>query len=312
MNSLEAWDEGVTGDGIRIGIHDDFIDHRHPDLVGNMFYPGFDGFKANELLADGESFDSAFEDAQITPETPHDGTGNHGTSVAGTAAAVSNDIGGLGTAYGASIVPLAISEPENGGLVDTAIINSAVFAVIGPDLQPGGDDRAPGTDPETGPYVHVLNMSWGSDFYSQAIKDTMDFMLASGIVLVTSAGNTPTEGPSFPAWTPGLINVAATTAQDERTSFSNRGLHIDVAAPGENIWVPTTRGCIYATPDGSSCEGENAYTYINGTSFSSPATAGAAALVLRGQRRARLRRQHHGRAERRPSHQHPPRHRLST
>ena len=280
MNSLGAWDEGVTGDGIRIGIHDDFIDHRHPDLVDNMFYPGFDGFKASELLTDGESVGSAFEDAQITPETPHDGTGNHGTSVAGTAAAVSNELGGLGTAYGASIVPLAISEPENGGLVDSAIINSAIFAVVGPDLRPGGDDRAPGTDPETGAYVHVLNMSWGSDFYSQAIKDTMDYMLASGIVLVTSAGNTPTEGPSFPAWTPGLINVAATTPQDERTDFSNRGLHLDVAAPGENIWVPTTRGCIYATPDGSSCEGENAYTYISGTSFSSPATAGAAALIL--------------------------------
>ncbi len=275
MNSLGAWDEGVTGDGIRIGIHDDFIDHRHPDLVDNMFYPGFDGFKAASL---GE--EDPIQNAFITPETPHDGTGSHGSSVAGTAAAVSNDIGGLGTAYGASIVPLAISEPENGGLVDSAIINSAIFAVIGPDLAPGGDDRAPGTDPETGPYVHVLNMSWGSDFYSQAIKDTMDLMLGSGIVLVTSAGNTPTEGPSFPAWTPGLINVAATTAQDERTSFSNRGLHIDVAAPGENIWVPTTRGCIYATPDGSSCDDENAYTYISGTSFSSPATAGAAALVL--------------------------------
>ena len=53
MKSAGAWDEGVTGDGIRIGIHDDFIDHRHPDLVGNMLYPGFDGFKAAELLADG-------------------------------------------------------------------------------------------------------------------------------------------------------------------------------------------------------------------------------------------------------------------
>ncbi len=280
MNSQGAWDQGITGDGIRIGIHDDFIDHRHPDLVDNMFYPGLDGFKANELLADGESFEAAFKDAQITPETPHDGIGEHGTSVAGTAAAVSNELGGLGTAYGASIVPLAISEPEDGGLVDSAIINSAIFAVLGPDLKPGGDDRAPGTDPETGAYVHVLNMSWGSDFYSQAIKDTMDLMLGSGIVLVTSAGNTPTEGPSFPAWTPGLINVAATNAQDERTNFSNRGLHLDVAAPGENIWVPTTRSCIYATPDGSSCDGENAYTYIAGTSFSSPATAGAAALVL--------------------------------
>lgn len=276
MKSLGAWRQGVTGNGVRIGIHDDFIDHRHPDLVDNMFYPGLDGFAASNP-------DAEIEDAFITPETPHDGVGFHGTSVAGTVAAVGNDIGGLGTAYGASIVPLSINEPNDGALVTSAIVNSAIFAVLGPDLAFGGDDRAPGTDPETGPYVHIVNMSWGSAFYSQVVKDTMDLMLASGIVLVTSAGNTPTEGPSFPSWNPGLINVAATTPQDTRTNFSNRGLHLDVAAPGENIWTTTTRGCIYATPDGSSCsegEPEVAYTYINGTSFSSPAVAGTAALIL--------------------------------
>jgi serine protease len=275
MKSEGAWAQGVNGEGIRIGIHDEFIDHRHPDLVDNMFYPGFDGFKAATLDAD-----DPIEDAFITPDTPHDGVGFHGTSVAGTAAAASNSIGGLGTAYGASIVPLAATEPENNSFVDSAIVNSAIFSVLGPDLEPGGDDRAPGTDPDTGPYVHIVNMSWGRGSYSQAYKDTMDFMLASGIVLVTSAGNTPTEGSAFPAWNPGLINVAATTPLGGRTSFSNRGLHLDVAAPGENIWTTTTRSCIYATPDGSSCEDENAYTYISGSSFSSPATAGTAALVL--------------------------------
>lgn len=276
MNSLGAWSQGVSGSGIRIGIHDDFIDHRHPDLVDNMFYPGFDGFAASNP-------EVPIEAALITPETPHDGVGFHGTSVAGTAAAVGNDLGGRGTAYGASIVPLAINEPEQGGLVLSAIVNSAIFAVLGPDFAFGGDDRAPGTDPETGPYVHIVNMSWGGAFYNQLIKDTMDLMLASGIVLVTSAGNTPTEGPSFPSWNPGLINVAATTARGTRTNFSNRGLHLDLAAPGENIWTTTTRGCIFATPDGASCseeEPEVAYTYINGTSFSSPAVAGTAALIL--------------------------------
>jgi len=276
LNSLGAWEQGVSGAGIRIGIHDDFIDHRHPDLVDNVLYPGFDGFKASQP-------DTPIEDAFITADTPHDGVGFHGSSVAGTAAAVGNGIGGRGSAHGASIVPLAINEPEDGALVLSAIVNSAIFAVIGPDLRPGGDDRAPGTDPETGPYVHIVNMSWGGDFYSQIVKDTMDFMLASGIVLVTSAGNTPTEGPSFPSWLPGLINVAATTPTDERTTFSNRGMHLDVAAPGQYIWTTTTRSCVFATPDYSSCTPEDpevAYTYISGTSFSSPATAGVAALIM--------------------------------
>ncbi|MDX1745035.1 MAG: hypothetical protein R3324_03780, partial [Halobacteriales archaeon] len=44
MNTQAAWDAGYTGTGIRIGIHDSYVDHRHPDLVDNMHYPGFDGY----------------------------------------------------------------------------------------------------------------------------------------------------------------------------------------------------------------------------------------------------------------------------
>ena len=267
MNSEAAWDQGVSGAGVRIGIHDEFMDHRHPDLVDNMFYPGYDGFS----------------DTLIQPDTPFDGQGEHGTWVAGTAAGVGNSIGGRGTAYGASLVPLSISDPETGGLLLNAIVNAAIFAAIGPDGQLGGDDHAPGTDPETGPYVHIVNMSWGSSGYDQIVKDTMDFMLASGIVLVTSAGNTPTKGFAEPAWHPGLITVAATLPTDKRTEFSNRGLHLDVAAPGADIWTTASRPCAFATPDYSSCDPESpevSYAFVSGTSFSSPATAGTAALIL--------------------------------
>ncbi len=267
MDSEGAWAEGVSGAGVRIGIHDEFMDHRHPDLVDNMFYPGYDGFTGT----------------LIEEDTPFDGQGEHGTWVAGTAAGVANELGGRGTAYGASIVPLAISDPETGGLTTTAIINAALFAAVGPDGALGGDDRAPGTDAETGPYVHIVNMSWGSSGYDQIVKDTMDFMLTSGIVLVTSAGNTPTEGFAEPAWHPGLISVAATLPTDKRTDFSNRGLHLDVAAPGENIWTTASRDCAFAEPDFSACDPESPeakYEFVSGTSFSAPATAGTAALIL--------------------------------
>ena len=264
MNTLGAWQQGATGEGIRIGVHDTLVDVRHPDLAANVFFPGFDGFDSSLIM----------------PDTPYRGEENHGTAVAGTAAAVGgNDLGGLGVAYGADIVALAIDDPESGGLLLNAIVNAAIFAVDGPDGEPGGDDRAPGTDPETGPYVHIVNMSWGSSGYDQIVKDTMDYMLAYNVTLVTSAGNTPTQGFAEPAWHPGLISVAATRPTDERTGFSNRGLHLEVAAPGEDIWTTTTRNCAFT----NSCDPaspENAYIFISGTSFSSPATAGAAALIL--------------------------------
>lgn len=267
MNTPDAWNAGITGAGVRIAIHDDFIDHTHPDLQANIAYPGFYG-TTGEL---------------ICPDTPHNGVGTHGTSVAGTAAAVANDIGGRGIAYGASIIPIAIDHPVEGYLTLSGIVYGGLFAVYGPgffgiDVPEGCGGYSP---PPGRPYVDVLNMSWGGGAYDQVIKDLMDLMLSSGIVLVTSAGNTPTTGFAEPAWHPGLITVAATRADGQRTDFSNRGVHLDLAAPGQNIWVPTTRQCILDDPTGASCTGsENDYTYIAGTSFSSPATAGAVALVL--------------------------------
>ncbi len=265
LNTEAAWDLGTTGQDIRIGIHDSFVDHRHPDLVDNILYPGYDGF--NSTL--------------IEETTPHDGISDHGSSVAGSAAASANAIGGRGVAYEADIVPLNIADPVSGALVLDAIVDAAIFAVDGPDGAPGGTDRAPGTDPSSGPYVHIVNMSWGGGGYDQAVKDAMDYMLAFGVTLVTSAGNTPTQSYAEPAWHPGLITVAATNPNDERTGFSNRGNYLNVAAPGQNVWVTTTRSCVLATPDGSSCTAADAdYTFISGTSFSSPFTAGVAALIL--------------------------------
>ena len=267
MKTAVAWDAGITGSGVRIGIHDDFIDHNHPDLHANIAYPGFYGTTAT----------------LICPDTPHNGKGTHGSSVAGTAAAVANSIGGRGVAYGAKIVPIAIDDPDNGFLTDVGIVNGGLFAALGPEALGFTVPEGCGgyTPPQGRPYVDIVNMSWGSGAYSQVTKDLMDFMLLKGIILVTSAGNTPTTGFAEPAWYPGLITVAATQANGHRTDFSNRGVHLDVAAPGENIWVPTTRRCILSDPSGAGCSANDAdYTYIAGTSFSSPATAGATALVL--------------------------------
>ncbi|HEX7021356.1 MAG TPA: S8 family serine peptidase, partial [Trueperaceae bacterium] len=172
-----------------------------------------------------------------------------------------------------------------GALVTDAIISSAIFAVVGPDgvsplENPGGDsDSAPGAQA----YVHIVNMSWGGVAYDQAVNDAMDYMLAHGIVLVTSAGNTPTTGYTEPAWHPGILSVAATRPTGERSAFSNRGRHLSVAAPGVNIWTTATRSCVQQTPDRSSCDPAHPdvnYAYVSGTSFSSPATAGVAALLL--------------------------------
>ncbi len=255
MGVYKAW-ETATGKGIRIGVADEDIDRNHPDLKANISFPGFDS--PNNKV--------------ITADTPYDGSGEHGTWVSGTAAAVGNNgIGGAGVAYQASIVPLTIThDPTGATSADSA--RAFIWAVNGPDGKaPGAGD----TDTPAGHkgFVDVLNYSFGGTAYSQLDKEAIDYVLSKGVVFVTSAGNTPTTGPASPAWVPGAISVAATTPRNERTDFSNRGAHLSVAAPGQKIWVTAVR---HDTTDAA----EANYEYVDGTSFASPATAGTAALIL--------------------------------
>lgn len=266
LNTPTAWAKGYTGQGVRIGIHDTLVDIGHPDLAENIAYPSY----------------HAVTDELICPNSPWLGVETHGTMVAGTAAAAANDIGGRGVAPGARVVAIAIDDPQTGALSLLGIVRGAIFAALGPEAL--GHVVPPGCDldlPDEGPFVDVVNMSWGSLAYDQVVKDVVDFMLQNGVIAVTSAGNTPTTGMAQPAWYPGLITVAATQPNGNRTSFSNRGQHLTVAAPGEMIWTTTTRACLAADPTGAACPPDAAdYTYASGTSFSSPATAGVVALVL--------------------------------
>ena len=202
------------------------MDFNHPDLKANVAFPGFYGTTATI----------------ICPDTPYNGVGEHGTEVAGTAAAAPDAVvGNRGVAYEAQIVPLSIDDPDTGALTTTGIVLAGLYAVLGPeglglDVPTGCQTGTPPTD--GGPYVDIVNMSWGGSFYDQVTKDVMDFMLMNGVVLITSAGNTPTTGYAEPAWLPGLISVAATEANNQRTNFSNRGRHLTVAAPGREHLDP--------------------------------------------------------------------------
>lgn len=256
MGAPKAW-ETATGKGIRIGIADEDMDRHHPDLAANVAYPGYD----------------APNDALITPTTPLDETGEHGTWVAGTAAAVwNNSIGGAGVAPEASLVPLTITHDASGASnVDSA--RAFLFAVDGPDGKGPGETGDTDTPAGHRAFVDILNYSFGGSTYSQLSKEAIDYVLMNGVVFVTSAGNTPTAGSASPAWTPGAISVAATTPTNVRSTFSNMGSHLSVAAPGTNMWVTARRN----DPADAS---ENNYAFVDGTSFASPATAGVAALIL--------------------------------
>ena len=85
-------------------------------------------------------------------------------------------------------------------------------------------------------------------------------------MLIAAAGNAgPKSPPLYPAANPNVIAVSGTDAQDKLFPASNRGIHIALAAPGTDIFLPA--------PDGK-------YQMTSGTSFSAAFVSGIAALLL--------------------------------
>ena len=112
--------------------------------------------------------------------------------------------------------------------------------------------------------AQVVNMSFGTLTNSNAIRNSVDYALASNVTLTASAGNNNTTIPQYPAAYSGVITTAATNIFDQKASFSNYGTAIVVDAPGVNVILPYPGGM---------------YSVVSGTSFSAPAVAGTAALV---------------------------------
>ncbi|MBN2205329.1 MAG: S8 family peptidase, partial [Thermoleophilia bacterium] len=162
----------------------------------------------------------------------------HGSHVAGTVAGVKNAIGVIGVAPEAGLYGIKVLNRAGRGY--TSDIIEGMQWAIDPAHQ-----------------MHVINMSLGTSSYVAAYETATDAVLAAGVVMVCSAGN---SGPGedtvgYPARFENVIAVAATDANDVVASFSSRGPEVDVAAPGVSIFSTTKNG---------------GYTTMSGTSMAAP------------------------------------------
>ncbi|WP_066172838.1 S8 family serine peptidase [Bacillus marinisedimentorum] len=168
---------------------------------------------------------------------------SHGTNVAGIIAANSNNNEGIaGINPNAKILPVIIGSLNYINLKD--ILTGIYYAIDN-----GAD---------------IINMSYGSDTFSEAEFDALFTAFNEGIVLVASSGNSNSP-VSFPAAYPFVISVGSVNEEGMRSDFSNYGEQLDISAPGEKI-----RTTDYGKD----------YTLVNGTSFSAPMISGLASLIV--------------------------------
>ena len=208
----------------------------------------------------------------------------HGTHVAGTVAALDNDIGVVGVAPGARIWSVRILDAAGNGLLS--------WYVCGLDWIASQRDPADASRPQ----IEVANMSVaksGADDHNcgltsgDVMHQAVCRLVAAGTTVVAAAGNDHANAATrIPAAYDEVITVSALAdtdglpgglggnlcyswstydKDDTFADFSNYGADVDLIAPGK---------CTWSTLPG------NAYGYMSGTSMAAPHVTGAAALWL--------------------------------
>ena len=150
---VEAWDIEDGNGTIVIAVVDDGMEKTHEDLAAAVFVnPGeiaANGIDddANGKIDDVSGWDFLDNDNDVNPTTAAD---NHGTAVAGVAAARGNNaIGVTGACRNCKILPVKIFEDLSFSATSTAIANALTYAAS---------------------FADVINNSWGGGAPSAAIQ----------------------------------------------------------------------------------------------------------------------------------------------
>ncbi len=248
--------------GVVIAIIDSGVDYTHEDLAENIWIntveasgrPGVDDDN-NGYVDDIRGWDFTHAPTlpakgdYLSPDNDPMDESSHGTRVAGVAAAVTdNGLGIAGVAPDAALMCLRAGVTLQSDL--TFLEEDDLAAAILYAVENG---------------AHILNMSWGGPESALLIRDVLGYAAASGVVLVSSAGNSGESGLSHPAAMDETIAVGATAPLDRIAAFSSTGVPLDLVAPGSGT-VTTVPG--------------NGYRRASGTSFAAPHISGLAALLL--------------------------------
>ncbi|MEY8367028.1 S8 family serine peptidase [Anaerovoracaceae bacterium 41-7] len=83
--------------------------------------------------------------------------------------------------------------------------------------------------------VNIINISFGTQQYSEALKTAIDAATDDGILVIASTGNYGNSSIDYPAAFENVLAVGATNAAGKISDFSAGGEKVDLVAPGEAI-----------------------------------------------------------------------------
>ena len=222
INAEVGWNLETYGNDIKVAVIDSGC-IVHEDLENN--------------LLEGKNYLTGTNDV-----TDNNG---HGTHVAGIIAAEMNDIGIVGVAPKAKIVPLKCFDPSQSTYVND-ILDAIYDAVDVYDCK-------------------IINMSWGIDGDDPFLKNAINYAYSKGAILVAAVGNYSSTKLCYPAAYENVIGVSSVGKDKNKSSFAQYNKSVFVCAAGERV---------------RSTYKDGGYQLMQGTSQAAPMISGMAAVAL--------------------------------
>nr|WP_233340532.1 S8 family serine peptidase [Haloprofundus sp. MHR1] len=231
INCESAWDITQGSRDVKIAVLDQGVQHDHPDLAAAM----------DTQFANG-GYDFVDKDDDPYPDDLVEEY--HGTHVAGIAVADTDNSEGIAGVSKSTLMAGRVTN-EDHIATKTDLVDGIIWATDN-----GAD---------------IINISLGSESYSEVLKDAVSYAHQQGALVVAAAGNSYGGKVRYPAAYSECIAVSALTPSGNTGGYSSIGSEIDIAAPGTGIMSTVNYG------------GYGRYT---GTSMAAPFVSGVAALVL--------------------------------